>query len=371
MAKNVVNLDSVVGQLIAKPVTKDGCVLYARVDNKIEGLDGSIVENYKQDNSARQKYNSPDNLRRLFITLDGVYVQYHKPIHGGNGTLFREYSWGDSLGDIERRKAFIKELGVQGCNAQRLEMMSTSMGLENFPALKGFGLGALNKPWVYQNVEEVYVDELVFTCYNKYKQGDFSTYYNGTSVGLLKYLLRITIESVGVSSLEELRNKFPRLHTIGYIHNLNEVIKQNKVHLNGNDEKKEERVLSFADKVFGVSEDKLLSSVLTNEFAICRLYKNRSWMLNYSKKTGLYKFDSELESYFEDLKNQYKKAQETNTGKSEMTEIDKALINAFEIGGEQLVRNVLQVYYITGNLKKEQLRENMSSEVYERFKHLI
>lgn len=377
MAMNTVNLDTTIADIIAKPVTHDGYVLYTRVDNKFEDINGreTLISDEGTRARSREKYNSPDNLRKLFICFDGVYVQYHKPIHGGDGTIFKEYSWGDKLGDLDARKTLVEQLGITGCNAQRLEYVCKEMQRQDISIIKGFGLGALNRPWVYQNIEEIYIDELVFTCYNKHKQGDFSTYYSGGNDGMIKYLLRITMESVGVTGLDELRNKFPRLHSIGYIHNLGDIIRANKRHINGNDEKKEDRTLSFVDKVFNVPEEKRYSQLVNNDFVLCRLYKNRSWMMNYSKKTGIYLFDSKLEEHFECLKAQYIKNNTTKQVekpvRTEKSEYDIELLNAYELGGEALVQNVIKTGLACSYYTREQLKELLNDETYAKFKHLI
>lgn len=377
MGIKTISLDTTVADMIAKPVMKNGFVLYTRVDNRFEDINGkeAIINDEVAREKSKTMYNSPDNLRKLFICFDGVFVQYHKPIHGGDGSIFKEYAWGDRLGDLAARRAMVAQLGLRGCGAQRIECICNELQKEDVPSIKGFGLGALNRPWVYQNIEEIYIDELVLTCYNKHKQGDLSTYLSSEPDGMIKYLLRIVMESVAVNNVEELRNKFPRLHSIGFISNLGEVIDTNKKHINGNDEKKEDRPLSFIDKVFNIPVEKRYSQLVTREFVLCRLYKNNSWMMEYSKKTGIYLFDTKLEEHFENLKAQYIKSSNNKSVdrpvRVEKSEYDIDLINAYELGGEALVQNVIRTSLACRMYTKEQLKDLLTTDTYERFKHLM
>ena len=88
-----INFNTVVRGAIAKPSTKDGIPLFSRVDGQMEGSNGAIVgvaEGSEYAKLSKERCNSPDNLKRLFIMHDKVAYHLHQPVvGGGHGTSLK------------------------------------------------------------------------------------------------------------------------------------------------------------------------------------------------------------------------------------------------------------------------------------------
>ena len=78
---SIINLDKMLTEMVHRPRI-DGYPLYTRVDNLMESGDGTTVtdKGSKWERASKVSYNSPGNIRRLFITHQGVFIHYYAPI---------------------------------------------------------------------------------------------------------------------------------------------------------------------------------------------------------------------------------------------------------------------------------------------------
>jgi len=209
-----INLDTLVSKCLHRPIVKgdkEFLALYKRNDGKFENGTGSSRDN-NWLRTAESCYNSPNNVRRIFITYKGVYVHMYKPIVGDrNKALHKFYSF-KSVDE----------------NIQLQNVLADILSNGNSYDIKNLGLKALKKPWVCSNIEEVYFDWTVLLS------SSLSAY--GYDRSILKRMLskgttaiqdgRILFDLFRrecVYDTEGLKNTFPRLKIIGYIDNLDDV----------------------------------------------------------------------------------------------------------------------------------------------------
>lgn len=106
---------------------------------------------YKANINA--KYNSPKNVKRLFISGSKVYVQYHLPVPDSNTTFYSgdiKTSTGKNLFEVADNKVQVLKAGSGaipvGGNAPIDYRVESSM------------FKAIFNTWVFSNIEEVYWD---------------------------------------------------------------------------------------------------------------------------------------------------------------------------------------------------------------------
>lgn len=371
------NLNSIVGKMIAKPCRTDGTVLYMREDNTLEGFDGKFN---KVTKDTRTQYNSPDNLRRIFITHKRVIIQYHTGVaNSKNSSLIREYSYGGELGNGERRMGLVRQLGLEKAtggfvNRVKRELEEKGELKEGeIVDLKGFGLGALYKPWVYQNTEEIYIDWLPFTCFDKKGVTDLSR-----CSSIEQKMMKIVGESLGIDNLEELRKRYPRLQKIVYVENLDLMYEKFKSLLNSNiDEDIDKRMMSWIDRIEDRTGMKFRESkgmMGEREAVEIIVRKDNKWIKEYSAKKAIYTFDSKLEKHFLGLVTKYdeiygKKVEKVRS--KEKGNIEKSLDTILDTQGEQGVKNVVKVALATGQCDKNQLLKELTEEGYKKYSAII
>jgi hypothetical protein len=285
MNKSNIYLDKVISGAIHLPKI-NGIPLYVRVDDRPD----EEIENYVKDNEewvkAAKKYSgSPDNIRRVFITYNAIYVHLYRPV--GSGTsLSREIKHGIPFSDIYEEM----------CN-------SMSYGVRPSKEVKGIGLRALYKPWVCSNIEEVYFDDTMFLSETTRQLGfgDLTQYYsneNNKDHLPIKALFEVSC----LQNIASLQDRYPRLKVVGYVRELDELYRRSKVSI----DKITKRVNTWYS---------MIKIVETNPCAHA-LYVISEDNLNtkYSIKEGIYKYDKYvLKPYFEAMKkkiNEHKKMEE-------------------------------------------------------------
>jgi len=155
------SLNSLYKRAMHRPMTSDGFALYTKADGYAGTVEGESQaeqsENYRKH--CNSTYNSPTNIRKVFITGKGVAVQYYAiPISAkNNGThwsfaTFEEYF---NLFDT----AF-KMLTYQSDLAKYNMSKATGMKCVEPKRYKidGNGIGIISHPWVCSNIEEIYFD---------------------------------------------------------------------------------------------------------------------------------------------------------------------------------------------------------------------
>jgi hypothetical protein len=288
MAKTI-HLNTFIGGKIAKPVAhaKSGdVVLYTRVDGGIDRFGGTQTEADEIKNTAKV-CNSPDNLKRLFITSEFILTEYHKgiaPKAVNNYPLGKEITSGNAA----RRAVY-----SAGGNFSDMP--------PEIPRLKSCGLKALYTPWVYQNIEEIYFDWLILMA--------------EPDTPLIKPITRAALGGLEreaeldwfIAALFDLgrsplKAKFPRLHTICFAERLKDVLTAREtIALRNTDHYLLSALnvnLSGAEKIVNLFDHPVAGTV-----ALYSPYgKSAAWKGEYSVKDGIYVFDRDvLKPYFEAL----------------------------------------------------------------------
>ncbi|GHU53147.1 hypothetical protein AGMMS49975_10460 [Clostridia bacterium] len=295
-----IHLNTFIGGKIAKPSinTKYGdVVLYSRVDGGIDRFTGSQGEADEIKNRAGV-CNSPDNLRRLFVTSEFVMTEYHKAVRK---KAVHFYEFGEEITADNPTRRSIFEGGGFYADIPR-----------EIPKLVSNGLKILATPWVYQNIEEVYFDWLPLMA--------------EPDRPLVKPLTRNTVKSLSVSDIDWfigtlfnlpisnacdcLKKQFPRLHTICFVERLEGVLRASATY-NG---KSIDHWLLYALRL---KKEGLARSVNVWEdgnagiVALYSPYKDSDkWKQHCSVKDGIYVFDRDvLKAYFERLQADYEKTE--------------------------------------------------------------
>lgn len=157
----------------------DGRAMYARTDGN---YNANRTSNWI--NRAINTYNSPTNIRKIFICRGRVYIQYYaSPMLNG------------------RKDAKFKGISIE-------------LGRE----VEGNPMEAFRKPWALTNLEAIYFDNSFLETYDF--QG-YNVYSIINSTGYTKdsQVIDAIVESVG-------KENFPRLKSVTYIKNLKRIMEQ-------------------------------------------------------------------------------------------------------------------------------------------------
>lgn len=307
-----INLDSIIQSRVHQPRV-DGVPIYARVDGIAEMGEGKVaVKSPKWEETVRKSRNSPDNIKRVFITYKGVYVHYYRPITGIKSNSLK----------VE------KEL-------KEINLMEARQHIENNTGqyhVKGTGISALVKPWVCSNIEEVYFD------WSLLLSDDIHGMFGHIQPNqVTKEFVERLFSEICLKGINDASKRFPRLRVVGYVYNLADMYK------------------SIPDKPGTDSIDDMKTPWGVNDLMKSEMQAGRAYLwiprtaeLNkdYSIKPNLYVFDNEvLQPYFENMVRRIDKAkaeqQESLKASYEVKNkpdrpkgnFEKTLDNLFNMGG--------------------------------------
>ena len=209
-----INLSQMIFTAMHQPCTSKNYILYPRVEIGID-IDNALEEDdIDYIKLSKTNYNSPNNIRRLFIANTGVEVHYYvtpKNNMGIGNWLFREYDLDASLETL--------------CNDSDTKFV-------------GGVFDVLNMDYSCRNIEEIYVDWILLLSNGADEHfGTFadmqdlvmntSKYALDTDAGknnLLTFLL-----SYFDNNLSRLQEKFPRLKQIIFVSNLSTLLKESNI----------------------------------------------------------------------------------------------------------------------------------------------
>lgn len=233
------NYNQLIKKAMHKPITKEsGYVLYAKVDGYkgTEERDSQAEKDAEYIKASVNNYNSPTNIRRLFITGSGVTVQYYSSIvkHGKQDSS----KWAVSkLGENSNMFEVAKKMALydQALNQYNLEKAVNSKAVEPDKLIvEGDVIGSVTGTWVCNNIEEVYFDWTAFLSddVKPYFQ-DMCTYENYmsfinkstqyTEINDKQRLMEF-FSAFNSGGVKDLRKRFPRLRTIAMISNLADIL---------------------------------------------------------------------------------------------------------------------------------------------------
>ena len=362
MAITRINLDSEVSRLIHFPRFEDA-PLYTRVPNCTEGyLDASEELNNKSDawiSKSKITYNSPNNIKRLFITSEGVNTHLYQPIAyngrgSGNSSLMRERKYSK----FNATEAY----------------QSIMAGSRDYVVTRS-GLGALAHPWVASNIEEVYFDWTVLMSEDVLNMG-LGNLLVGLTTAKTNKIEKSDIPYKIFENFclkgESISNKFPRLKVIGYIQQLARVYD-----LIGY-KKGSDTILDicnlwcFDPVVKTAGADPNCTILIYNIPNVPKLNTT------YRLRDGIYLYDKEvLKDYFESrvayMKNYITTCKENqNKGiiNNTKSDIEVTLDEMYERDGEEFTAKAVRLMFNNANYRR-QVYNDMSSVGKERYKNIF
>lgn len=235
----IYNLESIVSGKVHIPRV-DNLPLYVRVDG---GVDDEINKNKKTDkweSVSHKIYNSPDNVRRVFITHKGVYIQLYKSIKGlekDGKFIYKKYD--------DNTKELISRLKASGGRY--------NLGEKRVDRLVGSGIGGICRSWVCSNIEEVYFDWVIFLSEDikNMGYGDIYNEYIVKGIDIPRDVIEGIFKRYCLSSVSDIKVRYPRLRSYGYIRDL-------------------DKEMEYINSVSGSLKDELLAKELGS----------RPWYLN-------------------------------------------------------------------------------------------
>jgi len=317
---NQINLDKEVENILQRPLVHN-MPLYLRVDGSID------VHDYKEMNvdkswidEANKRCTSPDNVKRVFITTNGVNKHLFIPI-GTDGNLENCAKYSD---DVQNSLNINKQAfnnGITQNDIRKMKIMRKE--LNGCSVIQGYGFGALQKEHVYQNVEEVYIDKSLYLGFGTKIDCDFNALISQTSH--TKYALQHAFISENTVTPKEFYNRFKRLHVLAYIENLElaySFVKTSYTNINRYD-----YWINALLKVGGGIEK---CRSIVGEIIVAKMQRDNEWMKNWSVKSGIYVFDRDkLAGYVKkDLDRLNKKNQsdiQTRIDNEEKHDVEKVL----------------------------------------------
>ena len=356
MSKRI-NLNTVVSKCVHRPIVKgdaDMIPLYKRNDGVFDNVAGKTTRSENWVKASEISYSSPNNIKRIFITYEGVYIHLFRPFKGDKtGELRKFYSFKSIDDEIDMRAALKS-------NRQRDRQI----------VITRLGLGAVKRPWSCSNIEEIYFDWSVLLSddIQNYGYADLVSMMtkNGTTTMQDGRILWDLFSRSCLNSGENVSNTFPRLKVIGYMNNLKGVY---------------ERVgkprESDSDGRLWITSDRgkqVIQSAVNDPNQFLAVYKVPNVVLYNTKFStrSYYSFDSEIlipyfEKTAEDITNVVRRKQGTLVEKKEKepekevkteikknvvkSEFEQALDDSFDIVGEKGIYMSLKI--ILNNLGKD------------------
>lgn len=340
-----VNLDNLIQSRVHQPRV-DGIPIYARVDGTAEMGEGRVaVKSPKWENAVRKSQNSPDNVRRVFITYKGVYVHYYKPISGTKSASLK----------VE------KEL-------KEVNLLEVKQHLENNTGLfhvKGTGISALVKPWVCSNIEEVYFDWSVLLSDDI--RGMFGNIHpNQVSIEFVQALFN----EICLRGTKDVSKRFPRLRAVGYVMNLDSMYHNIQ-------DKPGAESLDDMKIPWGVNE--LMKSEIQNKRAVLWTTDVASLNKEYSIKPNIYTYDATvLQPYFEELVKRIERYAIDKIEKQKVIEdrpkgnFEKTLDSLYEMGGiKEASRGVKIALDGLSKSERQTMYETLTNDGQERYRSIF
>ena len=394
MAK--INLDKLIEGAVHGPRV-DNFVLYGKVPEYKASTeyDKAEMNSVKFIKASEQTYNSPNNIRRVFITHGSVSVQYYSPyiLKGKPNSS----NWKTkSIRDLGLKEIAESSIMMEANRTQNI-MQQVIDGKQN-TQLTGNGLRWIVRPWVCSNLEELYFDYTLLDTENNKQM------INGITDAIFKLVsnqpcmdksiipYEIFKVATGVTD-ETLKEKFPRLRMIALISNLDDIMSSERFNKLGRITSVEESKItwiqdknnmSLIQQAGGMNLYFTVNSYLREYFASKgQEFKSDAFNSNLEVRSGIYKFDRIV---LENLKDKLNKIKESTRINNETTvplttDTTKASVKSDEEikldsilakDGEQIVSRVIKLTVI--GMKKsevEALFNGMSDEGKQRYMKMI
>lgn len=328
----------------------DGIPIYKRVDDTID-TDTNAEVTSRVTEISKEKWGSPDNIRRVFITNSRVIVHLYCPIHNSSTKRrVMEYK-------------FDKPISVQ----------EVASGL-----IKGNALREIFKPWVFSNIEEVYFDWAVVgsTTVRNLGLGDLYKRYtmpkNYREDAILDKLMEYS-----TSNKPDWLASYPRLKVVACIRELDKVIDITKANSRIAYDCVGQDRIGIVKEVW-VTSKKAIEAIKEVRTPIAlKIYNRPKLNTAYSLKDGIYLYDKDtLCLYFKGIELMAREEKLANTmfvpsssnvdTNREIKDIIDKMISEI---GEEATRNMLG-YAVKGLSREDidtQIGEQLTSEERDKF----
>lgn len=239
--KNI-SYNQIVRKSLHRPTSKDGYILYTKVPSAVLGNDetgeplAEKSELYRKQSTVN--YNSPTNIRKVFITGNGVTVQYYSAMVLGNEQ--KSPKWRTvKFEDADNLFKIIKEQFEFNNKyaAHQMEKMINNKNKDKVTAytIDGNGLGVIANPYTCSNIEEIYFDwtllasrdSVIKKYFSEFTMNELYGFSQGNEPAGAKEDARLRDYFMEVCSggVKNLRRRFPRLRIIAMISKLDAILK--------------------------------------------------------------------------------------------------------------------------------------------------
>lgn len=379
-AKIKKNLNQIIKKAMHRPISSDGFVLYPH----IPGYNGSELGETQAEqseifkNTSVNNYNSPTNIRKVFITGSKVIVQYYSALvsKGAQTTPkwhVTEFPSDDNLFKVANEiftygRRYNEYMGEKSINANAKEP-------DNY-TVEGNGIGVIANPWVCNNIEEIYFDWTMLIS------SDVAPYFSNicTPEMYTSFITKSTQAQETASSqiidffsafnsggIKDLRKRYPRLRLIAMISNLEDVLghpSMVKVDQSFSDlEAAKQTWYEVNRELIGASGSLVLLGDLRNglpklnkEFII----KDNTYKFDYEKLKGeIERYTRKIDDYTRQQMYGTSSEEETteqDTAVGEMTELEALLVDIETRYDSATANKVLQFAVAGSKLSSQDLK---------------
>lgn len=393
------NLDTIISKAIHRPIlTKTGGLelppLYARVG--VESETEYMSEGTKNElwvKATQANYNSPTNVRRLFIGDSSVTIQYYQPpiINGKSSEKY----WYNYKLDIDDP---LNILAFKSKNYNRLVMSAAMVG-QKAPqriVLTGTGLAAISAHWKMSNIEEIFITPSILaseSIENRFALAvgvlshfiDMSNTGNESIGGSLKQAGDLALEIFNYTNCNNIKNiraRFPRLKTIGFVTNIDKIMD-----LVGAKSLNDGIPTTLGEiNIKWVSNNKIANELPhLCSIGIADIPFTSSNYTDFSIRAGIYKFDNEvLEPYINRYRDRVleigRSTRDNATGANrvenkatiEKSKYEETLDILEKDKGKNAVSAILQLTFARSSKKEiDEVFNSMSSEGGQKYRKLL
>ena len=279
---SIYSLDSIVSKCVHRPIVSkdpDKLPLYKRNDGKFDIVDGKQTRSDIWLSTVQKVYSSPNNVRRVFVTYKGVWVEYYRPIAGMNKDTLKFYDY-SKVNDKFRPMEILRK-GQEG-------------------VISGTGFRAIKGQWTCSNIEEIWFDWTLLlseTLDELNLRGILGAWTSkGTTQSDNGRVLKALFDRYCLKDGGELRNIFPRLKVIGYCSELDTAL--NVYRRKTGEDSAEDFIKSWAD-------NNIIKQAIKSPNAFVSIYRfpyTDDLGMKYTTRS-FYNFDVEvLQPYFTKMK---------------------------------------------------------------------
>lgn len=378
MAEKKYNLDAVLNKYIHRPVFKTDTgylPLYGRSGNESESQDDAeLAKNKNWVQKSQITYNSPTNVRRLFIGDRKIFIQYYQPPIS-NGKSSGKY-WSECTYDSEEA---LGEIGndILTYNNRVQEALSNNAKIPAKTRMIKTGLGALHNSWTMSNLEELYISPMILlsediqSIISPAKAMKILNFFSNTPAGkaISDRSLVDIFERVNGNDVKNIRNRFPRLRFLAFMSNIEDAI--NLPNVRNLREGLPEQNLDIALNWMTFALNHNVNSVSSFVYSSVAYDKSIKFYSSFAVRPGIYKFDAEVLSIFgEKYKNKVLEIGRQNRDKDKDEKPNDTISEAHEL--EKYLDEIVAQYdpsmvTVAAKLALARYKSGAIKEMYEQF----